>query len=210
MVDSSGGPVLRVAVAGASGYAGGEVLRLLLGHPEYRAGRLEIGALTAGSNAGTALGALQPHLLPLADRILDETTPEILAGHDIVFLGLPHGQSGAIAAALSAETVIIDCGADYRLTDAAAWERYYGSPHAGSWPYGLPELPGGRAKLTGARRIAVPGCYPTVSSVALAPAIAAGIIEPAVNVVAVSGTSGAGRKLDVGLLGSEVMGSVRA
>ncbi|MFD3593404.1 N-acetyl-gamma-glutamyl-phosphate reductase [Nocardia sp. NPDC058640] len=210
MVDSSGGPVLRVAVAGASGYAGGEVLRLLLGHPEYRAGRLEIGALTAGSNAGTALGALQPHLLPLADRILDETTPEILAGHDIVFLGLPHGQSGAIAAALPDDTVIIDCGADYRLTDPAAWEKYYGSAHAGSWPYGLPELPGGREQLTGARRIAVPGCYPTVASVALAPAIAAGIIEPSVNVVAVSGTSGAGRKLDVGLLGSEVMGSVRA
>ncbi|WP_189034074.1 N-acetyl-gamma-glutamyl-phosphate reductase [Nocardia rhizosphaerihabitans] len=210
MVDSSGGPALRVAVAGASGYAGGEVLRLLLNHPEYRAGRLEIGALTAGSNAGTALGALQPHLLPLADRILQETTPEVLAGHDIVFLGLPHGQSGAIAQALPESTVIIDCGADFRLTDAAAWEKYYGSAHAGSWPYGLPELPGGRAALTGARRIAVPGCYPTVSSVALAPAVAAGIIEPAVNVVAISGTSGAGRKLDVGLLGSEVMGSVRA
>lgn len=201
---------MRVAVAGASGYAGGEVLRLLLNHPEYRAGRLEIGALTAGSNAGTALGALQPHLLPLADRILQETTPEVLAGHDIVFLGLPHGQSGAIAQALPESTVIIDCGADFRLTDAAAWEKYYGSAHAGSWPYGLPELPGGRAALTGARRIAVPGCYPTVSSVALAPAVAAGIIEPTVHVVAISGTSGAGRKLDVGLLGSEVMGSVRA
>ncbi|MEV0336373.1 N-acetyl-gamma-glutamyl-phosphate reductase [Nocardia sp. NPDC050717] len=210
MVDSSGGPVLRVAVAGASGYAGGEVLRLLLAHPEYRAGRLEIGALTAGSNAGTALGALQPHLLPLADRILQETTPETLAGHDIVFLGLPHGQSGAIAQALPESTVIIDCGADFRLTDAAAWEKYYGGTHAGSWPYGLPELPGGRERLTGARRIAVPGCYPTVSSVALAPAVAAGIIEPTVHVVAVSGTSGAGRKLDIGLLGSEVMGSARA
>ncbi|GAD87646.1 N-acetyl-gamma-glutamyl-phosphate reductase [Nocardia asteroides NBRC 15531] len=201
---------MRVAVAGASGYAGGEVLRLLLAHPEYRSGRLEIGALTAGSNAGTALGALQPHLLPLADRVLQETTPEVLAGHDIVFLGLPHGQSGAIAQALPESTVVIDCGADFRLTDPAAWEKYYGSAHAGSWPYGLPELPGGRAALTGARRIAVPGCYPTVSSVALAPAVAAGIIEPTVNVVAVSGTSGAGRKLDVGLLGSEVMGSVRA
>ncbi|MEU3015173.1 N-acetyl-gamma-glutamyl-phosphate reductase [Nocardia asteroides] len=210
MVDSSGGPALRVAVAGASGYAGGEVLRLLLAHPEYRSGRLEIGALTAGSNAGTALGALQPHLLPLADRVLAETTPEVLAGHDIVFLGLPHGQSAAIAQALPESTVVIDCGADFRLTDPAAWEKYYGSAHAGSWPYGLPELPGGRAALTGARRIAVPGCYPTVSSVALAPAVAAGIIEPTVNVVAVSGTSGAGRKLDVGLLGSEVMGSVRA
>ncbi|MFC9969128.1 N-acetyl-gamma-glutamyl-phosphate reductase [Nocardia ignorata] len=210
MVETSGGPVLRVAVAGASGYAGGEVLRLLLGHPEYRAGRLEIGALTAGSNAGTALGALQPQLLPLADRVLQETTPQTLAGHDIVFLGLPHGQSGAIAQALPESTVVIDCGADFRLTDPAAWEKYYGSAHAGSWPYGLPELPGARARLTGARRIAVPGCYPTVSSVALAPAVAAGIIEPNVNVVAVSGASGAGRKLDIGLLGSEVMGSVRA
>ncbi|MFE3729540.1 N-acetyl-gamma-glutamyl-phosphate reductase, partial [Nocardia sp. NPDC059154] len=206
MVDTSNGP-LRVAVAGASGYAGGEVLRLLLGHPAYRSGRLEIGALTAGSNAGTTLGELQPHLLPLADRVLAPTTVEELSGHDVVFLGLPHGQSAAIATALPESTIIIDCGADFRLTDPAAWEKYYGTPHAGSWPYGLPELPGGREKLRGATRIAVPGCYPTVSSLALAPAVAAGIIEPRVNVVAVSGTSGAGRKLDVGLLGSEVMGS---
>lgn len=204
------GPVLRVAVAGASGYAGGEVLRLLLGHPAYRAGRLVIGALTAGANAGSALGELQPQLLPLADRVLGPTNIDELAGHDVVFLGLPHGQSAAIAAQLPASTVIIDCGADFRLTDAQAWEKYYGSAHAGSWPYGLPELPGGRDKLRGATRIAVPGCYPTVASLALAPAVAAGIIEPTVNVVAVSGTSGAGRKLDVGLLGSEVMGSARA
>ncbi len=210
MVDSSDGSVVRVAVAGASGYAGGEVLRLLLGHPEYRTGRLVIGALTAGSNAGTRLGALQPHLLPLADRVLAPTTVEELAGHDVVFLGLPHGQSAALAEQLPDSTIIIDCGADFRLTDAQAWEKYYGTPHAGSWPYGLPELPGGRDRLRGATRIAVPGCYPTVASLALAPAIAAGIIEPNVTVVAVSGTSGAGRKLDVGLLGSEVMGSVRA
>ncbi|MEU7145696.1 N-acetyl-gamma-glutamyl-phosphate reductase [Nocardia sp. NPDC046473] len=215
MVDSvhapePGAPALRVAVAGASGYAGGEVLRLLLGHPAYRAGRLEIGALTAGANAGSPLGELQPHLLPLAERVLAPTSVEELAGHDVVFLGLPHGQSAAIAEQLPASTVIIDCGADFRLTDARAWEKYYGSKHAGSWPYGLPELPGGREKLRGASRIAVPGCYPTVASLALAPAVAAGIIEPRVNVVAVSGTSGAGRKLDVGLLGSEVMGSARA
>ncbi|WP_330181783.1 N-acetyl-gamma-glutamyl-phosphate reductase [Nocardia sp. NBC_01503] len=210
MADTSGGPLVRVAVAGASGYAGGEVLRLLLGHPAYRSGRLEIGALTAGSNAGSPLGELQPHLLPLADRVLGPTTVDELAGHDVVFLGLPHGQSAAIAKALPESTVIIDCGADFRLTDGAAWEKYYGTPHAGSWPYGLPELPGQRDKLRGATRIAVPGCYPTVSSLALAPAIAAGIIEPNVNVVAVSGTSGAGRKLDIGLLGSEVMGSLRA
>jgi len=201
---------LRIAVAGASGYAGGEVLRLLLAHPRHRSGRLEIGALTAGSNAGSPLGAHQPHLLPLADRILAPTTVEELSGHDIVFLGLPHGRSAAIAEQLPASTVVIDCGADFRLRDAAAWTKYYGTEHAGSWPYGLPELPGGRDALRGATRIAVPGCYPTVSSLALAPAVAAGIIEPAVNVVAVSGTSGAGRKLDVGLLGSEVMGSVRA
>ncbi|WP_327114874.1 N-acetyl-gamma-glutamyl-phosphate reductase [Nocardia sp. NBC_01730] len=215
MVDSSDMPhppvpVVRVAVAGASGYAGGEVLRLLLGHPAYRAGRLVIGALTAGSNAGATLGELQPHLLPLADRTLAPTTADELAGHDVVFLGLPHGQSAAIAEELPESTVIIDCGADFRLTDPEAWEKYYGSPHAGSWPYGLPELPGGRDKLRGAHRIAVPGCYPTVASLALAPAVAAGIVEPAVHVVAVSGTSGAGRKLDVALLGTEVMGSARA
>ncbi|GAB2692970.1 N-acetyl-gamma-glutamyl-phosphate reductase [Nocardia thraciensis] len=186
------------------------MLRLLLGHPAYRSGRLEIGALTAGSNAGTALGQLQPQLLPLADRVLADTTPAVLAGHDVVFLGLPHGQSAAIARALPESTVIIDCGADFRLTDARAWEKYYTSPHAGSWPYGLPELPGARDRLRGATRIAVPGCYPTVASLAMAPAVAAGIVEPSVNVVAVTGTSGAGRKLDVGLLGSEVMGSARA
>ncbi|RJO69287.1 N-acetyl-gamma-glutamyl-phosphate reductase [Nocardia panacis] len=210
MVDISDGPAVRVAVAGASGYAGGEVLRLLLGHPAYRSGRLTIGALTAGSNAGTALGETQPHLLPLADRVLTATTAAELAGHDVIFLGLPHGRSAAIAAQLPESTVIIDCGADFRLTDPAAWRRYYGTEHAGSWPYGLPELPGGRAKLKGAIRIAVPGCYPTVASLALAPAIAAGIIAPSVTVVAVSGTSGAGRKLDTGLLASEVMGSARA
>src|SRR6478752_4170391 len=123
-----------VAVAGASGYAGGEVLRLLLGHPG-----VEIGAVTGGSNAGSLLGELQPHLVPLADRVLDETTVDVLAGHDVVFLGLPHGQSGALAKALPEATVVIDCGADYRLTDPAEWERFYGGEHAGSWPYGLPE-----------------------------------------------------------------------
>ncbi|NJQ01450.1 N-acetyl-gamma-glutamyl-phosphate reductase [Streptomyces zingiberis] len=193
----------RVAVAGASGYAGGEVLRLLLGHPE-----VEIGALTAGSNAGQPLGALQPHLLPLADRVLEPTTAEALAGHDAVFLALPHGQSAAVAAELGEETLVIDCGADFRLRDAAAWERFYGSPHAGTWPYGLPELPGARDALRGARRIAVPGCYPTAVSLALAPAYAAGLAEPEAVVVAASGTSGAGRALKPHLLGSEVMGSM--
>ena len=195
----------RAAVAGASGYAGGEVLRLLLGHPE-----VEIGALTAGSNAGKTLGALQPHLLPLADRILQPTTPDVLAGHDVVFLGLPHGQSAAVARGLAEDVLIVDCGADFRLKDPADWEHFYGSPHAGTWPYGLPELPGHREALKGVRRIAVPGCYPTAVTLALFPAYAAGIAEPEAVVVAASGTSGAGKALKPHLLGSEVMGSMSA
>ncbi|CAM2734360.1 N-acetyl-gamma-glutamyl-phosphate reductase [Mycobacterium intermedium] len=199
-----------MAVAGASGYAGGEVLRLLLGHPAYTSGRLTIGSLTAAASAGTALGEHHPHLLPLAPRVVEPTDLEVLRGHDVVFLGLPHGHSAALAQELGPETLIIDCGADFRLTDAGAWERFYGSPHAGSWPYGLPELPGGRDRLQGARRIAVPGCYPTAALLALVPAMAAGLIEPAVTVVAVSGTSGAGRAAKVDLLGAEVIGSARA
>lgn len=195
---------IKVAVAGASGYAGGEVLRLLLGHPE-----VQIGALTAGANAGELLGSLQPHLVPLADRVLADTNVEVLAGHDVVFLALPHGQSAQYAAALGPEVVIIDCGADYRLTDAAVWEKFYGTPHAGSWPYGLPELPGQRVALAGATRVAVPGCYPTVSSLALAPAVASGLVDPAdIVIVAASGTSGAGKAVKPHLLGSEVMGSM--
>ena len=201
---------IRVAVAGASGYAGGEILRLLCGHPRLRTGDLEIGALTAGGNAGSTLGSLHPHLLPLADRILEDTTPEVLAGHDVVFLGLPHGTSGEIADALPPSTLIIDCGADHRLQNAQDWLDYYGSEHAGTWPYGLPELPGNRDRLRDASRIAVPGCYPTVSILALRPAIAAGLVDPHVTVVAVTGASGAGRSPKVDLLASEVIGSARA
>ncbi len=201
---------ISVAVAGASGYAGGEILRLLLGHPAYQSGELTIGALTAGSNAGSTLFDHHPNLLPLADRVLDDTTPEVLRGHDVVFLGLPHGKSAEIAEALPPTTLIIDCGADYRLRDAQAWKQFYGSEHAGTWPYGLPELPGNRDILTGASRVAVPGCYPTVSSLAAYPAVAAGIVAPSITVVAVSGTSGAGRAAKVDLLASEVLGSARA
>lgn len=200
----------HVAVAGASGYAGGEILRLLLGHPAYADGRLTIGALTAAGSAGTALAEHHPHLLPLSDRVLDATDVDVLAGHDVVFLALPHGHSAALAEQLGPDVVIIDCGADFRLTDPAAWERFYGSAHAGSWPYGLPELPGARERLAGATRIAVPGCYPTAALLALLPAVAEGLIEPAVTVVAVSGTSGAGRAAKTDLLGAEVIGSARA
>lgn len=202
----SGDNLVRIAVAGASGYAGGEILRLLLGHRF-----VEIGALTGGSNAGELLGTLQPHLVPLAARTLQPTSAETLAGHDVVFLGLPHGQSGEVAGQLPDDVVVIDCGADFRLTDPDLWERFYGGPHAGSWPYGLPELGDQRSLLRGATRIAVPGCYPTVCTLALAPAVAGRIVDPAgLVVVAASGTSGAGKAAKPHLLGSEVMGSVSA
>ncbi len=198
------------ALAGASGYAGGEILRLLLGHPALTDGRLTIGALTAAASAGTTLAEHHPHLLPLADRTLEPTDIDVLRGHDVVFLALPHGHSAEIAEQLGPDTLVVDCGADFRLTDATDWERFYGSPHAGSWPYGLPELPGGRDALRGTKRIAVPGCYPTSALLALVPAVAAGLVEPAVTVVAVSGTSGAGKSAKVDLLAAEVIGSARA
>ncbi|MGP3974683.1 N-acetyl-gamma-glutamyl-phosphate reductase [Streptomyces sp. 8N114] len=194
---------VRTAVAGASGYAGGEVLRLLAGHPQ-----VEVGALTGNSNAGQRFGALQPHLVPYADRVLEETTAEVLRGHDVVFLALPHGQSAAVAEQLGDAVLVVDCGADFRLTDAADWERFYGTPHAGTWPYGLPELPGAREALRGTKRIAVPGCFPTAVSLALVPAYAHGLAEPDAVIVAATGTSGAGKALKPHLLGSEVMGSM--
>lgn len=195
---------VKVAVAGCTGYAGGELLRLLLAHPH-----VEIGTLTGNSSVGDRLGDHQPHLAPLADRVVAATTAEELAGHDVVFLALPHGASAVIAEQLGEETVIIDAGADFRLTDASAWEKFYGSPHAGTWPYGLPELPAQRAALAGATRVAVPGCYPTACTLALLPAVAAGLIDTtAIAIVAASGTSGAGKSLKPNLLGSEVMGNV--
>ncbi|MFD2471183.1 N-acetyl-gamma-glutamyl-phosphate reductase [Amycolatopsis silviterrae] len=196
---------VKIAVAGASGYAGGELLRLLLTHPE-----VEIGALTAASSAGTTLGTHQPHLVPLAGRVLLETSAETLAGHDVVFLALPHGHSAEIAAQLGPDVLVVDLGADHRLADAGDWRRWYSGEHAGQWPYGMPELPGAREKLVGTKRIAVPGCFPTGGSLALAPALAAGLVEPAVTVVSVTGTSGAGKSLKPNLLGSEVMGNASA
>src|SRR6478672_2552023 len=201
--------MVRAAVAGASGYAGGEILRLLLAHPE-----VEIGAVTAASSAGQPLGAVHPHLTPLADRVIEDTTASVLAGHDVVFLALPHGHSSGIAAELGEDVTVIDCGADFRLRDETAWTAFYDTPYAGSWAYGLPELcvgAGGKQReaLLGQRRIAVPGCYPTAASLALAPGYAAGLLQgEGVVIVAASGTSGAGRSLKPHLLGAEVMGAM--
>jgi N-acetyl-gamma-glutamyl-phosphate reductase len=201
---TGGGRRARVAVAGASGYAGGELLRLLAGHPG-----VEIVAATAHSQAGTALGAVHPHLVTLADLELAATTPQVLAEADLVFLALPHGESAALAAQLPRAVRIVDLGADFRLADADAWQRYYGGTHAGTWTYGLPELPGARPAIAAAHRVASTGCYAVATTLALAPLIAAGIAAPDdVVVVAASGTSGAGRNAKAHLLGSEVMGDL--
>ena len=191
-------------MAGASGYAGGELLRLLLAHPE-----LSVGPVAAGTAAGRPVTDLHPQLPQLAGTTFAATEPAVLADADLVFLALPHGQSAALVAQLPAELPVVDLGADFRLTSPAAWQAYYGSPHAGSWPYGLPELPGARAALAVASRVANPGCYATSVALSLAPLLAAALVEPAdVVVVASSGTSGAGRAATAALQASEVMGAL--
>jgi len=200
-----------VAVAGASGYAGGELLRLLAAHPDF-----EITTVTANQNAGSRLVEHQPHLRSLAHLTLQPTSPEVLAGHDVVFLALPHGKSGEVTAALPDDVLVVDCGADHRLTSPEDWEEYYGGEYFGAWAYGLPELVlanGGRQRerLRGAKRIAVPGCNVTAMTLGLAPGVAAGIIEPTdiVSVLAV-GPSGAGKSLRTDLLAAELLGSASA
>jgi N-acetyl-gamma-glutamyl-phosphate reductase len=194
---------IRVAVVGASGYAGGELLRLTAGHPE-----LDLVAATAHTQAGSPVTAVHPHLVGL-DLTFSPTEPAALAGADLVLLALPHGESAALAARLPETVKIVDLGADHRLTDVEAWQRYYGGGHAGAWTYGLPELPGQRAAITAASRVAATGCYAVATVLALAPLIAAGVASPDdVVVVAASGTSGAGRAAKAHLLGSEVMGDL--
>jgi len=199
----------RVAVAGASGYAGGELLRLLAGHPD-----LEIGPVAAHGSAGTSVTAMHPQLSGhpgLADRVFAPADPALLADADLLFTALPHGESGRLATALPAELKIIDLAADFRLSDPEAWARYYPTPYAGHWTYGLPELPGARDAIRASATVAAPGCYATAAIVALAPLLAAGLVEPSdIVIVAASGTSGAGRSPRPDLLATEVMGSMSA
>jgi N-acetyl-gamma-glutamyl-phosphate reductase len=195
---------VRVAVAGASGYAGGELLRLIAGHPQ-----LELVTATAHRQAGQRLPQVHPHLRSYGDVVLAATDPPALAEADLVFLALPHGHSAAIAAALPETVPVVDLGADHRLRDGDAWSRYYGSVHAGAWTYGLPELPGQRTLVASSTRVAATGCYAVATTLALAPLLAAGIAEPDdVVVVAASGTSGAGREAKPHLLASEVAGDL--
>ena len=201
---------IRVAVAGASGYAGGELLRLLAGHPD-----LEIGAVTAAASAGKPVTEVHPNLTghPAFDgRDFEATDASTLGGAELIFMALPHGQSAALAEQLPGAR-IVDLSADFRLGDEAAWHRFYGADvgYAGRWAYGLPELPGAREKITAARTVAAPGCYATTSILALAPLLAAGLAQPGdIVIVAASGTSGAGRSPRPDLLASEVMGSMSA
>src|ERR1044071_4810298 len=194
---------IRVAVAGASGYAGGELLRLLAGHPEF-----DLVAATAHSQAGTHVTAVHPQLTGL-DLTLGATDAVGLSDADLVFLALPHGQSAALAAQLPASVKIVDLGADFRLEDGEQWGRYYGGEHAGTWTYGLPELPGQRELIATADRVANTGCYAATVTLALAPLIASGLASPEdVVVVASSGTSGAGRNATAHLLASEGKGDL--
>jgi len=199
----------RVAVAGASGYAGGELLRLLAGHPD-----LELGPLTANNSAGTPVTAAHPQLTGhpgLDGAVFAATEPDLLADADLLFTALPHGESAQLAARLPGHLKVIDLGADFRLADADKWTQYYPGPYAGQWTYGLPELPGARDAIRGAATVANPGCYATASILALAPLLAAGLADPAdIVIVAASGTSGAGRSARPDLLATEVMGSMSA
>ncbi len=197
---------VRVAVAGASGYAGGELLRLIAGHPD-----LELGPVTAGANAGAPVTAVHPHLPGLAGLTFESTDPDRLASADLVFLALHHEESARVAARLPAQVAVIDLSASFRLSDPAQWAGFYQGAHAGRWVYGLPELPGAREQITAARRVAAPGCHATTVILALTPLLASGLAEPGdIVAVSASGTSGAGRTPTHALLASEVMGSVSA
>ena len=185
---------LKVAVAGASGYVGGELLRLIAGHPQ-----LVVETVTAGENAGQKLSDFHPQLDEYSELVLTETSAEILANHDVVFLALPHGKSAEVALKLPPEILVVDCGADFRLLSASEWGKYYEGEHAGTWPYGMPELTlaaGGkmRTRLRSVKRIAVPGCNVTAVTLAISPALTAGLVEASDLVATLSvGTSGAGR-----------------
>jgi N-acetyl-gamma-glutamyl-phosphate reductase len=195
---------VRVAVAGASGYAGGELLRLITGHPD-----LETGPLAAATSAGMPVTDAHPHLAEFADQAFEPLDPGRLASADLVFLALPHEESAIVSAAVPAGVPVVDLSASFRLGDPQAWSAYYRTPHAGQWCYGLPELPGARERIAAARRVASPGCYATAAILALAPLLAAGLADPGdIVIVAASGTSGAGRSPSAALLATEVMGAM--
>lgn len=203
-----------VAVAGATGYAGGEALRILAAHPNF-----EVTCVAGHSSVGDKLGKHMPHIPQLADLVVEDTTPEVLNGHDVIILALPHGASGALASQLDPNAVVVDLGADHRLEEKSAWDAFYGGDFYQHWTYGMPELITGietdgsysrqREALPGTKRIAGPGCNVTATTLALQPGIAQGLVEPK-DIVAdlVVGYSGAGKNLKrTNLLAAEAFGS---
>jgi len=194
---------MKTAVIGASGYAGGELLRLLATHPYF-----EVTVVSAHSNAGEQVTSVHPQLQSYAGRLFVNVDSINFNEIELVFLALPHGESAALISKIPAHVKIVDLGADYRLEDAAQWEKYYGGKHAGAWVYGMPELaPGQREAIKKESKVANPGCYATSIALGIAPAIAV-IDSSDIVVVAASGTTGAGRSAKVNLIASEVMGSL--
>lgn len=194
---------MKTAVIGASGYAGGELLRLLATHPVF-----EVTVVSAHSNAGEQVTSVHPQLQSYAGREFVTADSIDFTTIELVFLALPHGESAALIAKLPSHLKIVDLGADYRLEDPVQWERYYGGKHAGAWVYGLPELAAGQREVIKSQsKVANPGCYATSISLGIAPAISV-IDSSDIVVVAASGTTGAGRSAKINLIGSEVMGSL--
>ena len=192
---------MNVGVVGASGYAGGELLRLLSNHPNFK-----LAYISAGSNAGELITAIHPHLTNFAEQKFESTDMSRINKCDLVFIALPHGESAKLISQINEDVKIIDLGADFRLSDESSWDKYYSGNYAGKWIYGLPEIVGA-TEIAKQTRVANPGCYATAISLAIAPAISF-IDASDLVVVAASGTSGAGRSAKVELLGSEVMNSL--
>ena len=192
---------MKTAVVGASGYAGGELLRLLSNHPKFK-----LSYIAAGSNAGEPITNLHPQLTNFAGRNFEETEIAKINNSDLVFIALPHGESAKLISQIDPKVKVVDLGADFRLVDGKKWEKYYGGKHAGSWVYALPELVDHKL-ISSANRVANPGCYATAIALSIAPALSLINAEDIV-VVAASGTTGAGRSAKVNLLGSEVMNNL--
>ena len=195
---------MKIGVVGASGYSGGELLRLLSSHPHF-----QVEYIAAGSQAGASITSVHPQLVNYADRAFEATEISQMNKCELLFFALPHGESAKIIAEVDSKIRIVDLGADFRLESPTSWDKYYGGEYAGAWVYGLPEIPGQREKISSATRIANPGCYATAIALAAAPALHSKIIDGSdIVVVAASGTTGAGRKASTNLLGSEIMGSL--
>ena len=193
---------MKIGVIGASGYAGGELLRLLAGHPEF-----EVCTVTAHSNAGETITSVHPQLVSYAGKSFSAFMASDFDCCDLIFLALPHGESAKVIASLNPQAKIVDLGADYRLEDGAKWQKYYGGDHAGTWTYGAPELPGARALIAKSSKVSNPGCYATAIALGVAPAAQIADVSDVV-VVAASGTTGAGRSAKINLIASEVMGNL--